>query len=445
MALWDDVRRRMALAPWDHPKAEHALERPERRELSTDPQGGRITAERALLAARQAYTRPWRAPSVDDALGVPAIFEAVQLVSNMLGIFTLEAFQNGRRVADVDRPRLVVRPNPFTTLRDYLRETGWSMATRGENWQWVGARDADGRALSLIPVPSREVEAGGDWLVPTVKWRGTDKTRDMVAVYLTKELGAVRGRGPLQYCGAAISAAVESQEWAANYYASGGNPAVVLKSELELDEQEAIDLKTAWTATPPNMPQVVSSTIDVKDIPRNESAAQALESRNWNAGEAARMYAIPGPLLEYARGGASLTYANVVALMDQLLRQCLIPNYLEPLEQMISDQLARTWTTRFNVDAILRADIKTRFEVYESGLRSGVYLDPSEPRAIEGLESGGQEVAPVPFAAPSAFPSAIPTRQFGGEWRCPACNRKLAEVRGTGTQARCRCGTLAVA
>lgn len=429
MSLWDRVTHAMALEPWDHPPVQ----------MRTS-----IEDQIAVLRPRQFAERPWRPASIDEALGVPAFLEAVTLISNMMGIFTLEGYRNGEKVAPDDRPRLIVRPNPFTTLRDYLRETGWSMATRGENWQWIGSRDIDDMAMSLIPVPSREVNVTGDWLKPTVSWRQQNKTRDMVAVFLTKELGDLRGKGPLQYCGAAISAAVESQEWAANFYATGGNPSVVLHSEIELDAAEAEELKTKWTATPPNMPQVTSGPLsaDVKGG-MNEGAAQALDSRNWNAGEGARMWSIPGALLEYSRGGSSLTYTNVVTLMDQFLKQCLIPNYLEPTEQIITDQLPRSWTTRFNIDAVLRADVKTRFEVYELGLRSGVYLDPSEPRAIEGLEGPNIEVAPVPYAPPQALPSLTPVMR--SEWRCEKCNRKIAEVKGTGTTLRCRCGELAVA
>jgi HK97 family phage portal protein len=399
------------------------------------------------LRSRQYGERPWRQAEIAEALGVPAFFAAVKLISNVMGIFTLEGYYKGEKVPDDERPQLIVRPNPFSTPRDYLRETGWSMATRGENWQWVGSRDNDGKAMSLIPLPSREVRVEGDWLTPTVIWRQKDKTRDTTAVFLTKELGEMRGKGPLQYCGAAISAAVESQEWAANFYASGGNPRVIVHSDLELEQQEAEDLKTAWTNTPANMPQVTSGGITVSEFGTkvSEGAAQMLDARNWNAGEGARMWGIPGALLEYSRGGSSLTYLNVVSLMDQLLKQCLIPDYLEPVEQMITDQLPRSWSTRFNANAILRADIKTRFEVYESGLRSGVYSDPSEPRAIEGLAGSNVENAPVPYSPPQALPSLEMARS-ASDVRCSGCGRFLAELATVPYRLRCRdCKALTVA
>lgn len=437
MGLLERVRMAMSLSPWDVPMKELSdLTEPLDRQLA------RIS--------RQNAARPWRPSTVAEALGVPANLAAVTLISNTMGIFTLEGYRNGEKVSNDERPRLIVRPNPNTTMRDYLRETGWSMATRGENWQWIGTRDADNLALSLFPVPSHEVTTEGDWLFPTVKWRNTVKTKDMVAIFLTKELGEMRGKGPLQYCGAAISAAVESQEWAASFYADGGIPSVVIHNEDELDAGEAEILRDAWANTPSNMPRVTSGPVSASLFGGpNESSAQMLDARNFNAGEASRMWLIPGPLLEYARSGSSLTYTNVVTLMDQFLRQCLIPNYLEPLEQVMSDLLPRTWTAHFNVDEILRADIKTRYEVYESAITKSGVLSVEEARQMEGLAPGSVEYAPVPFAPPQAFPSTLPL-QFSNQptlrdLRCLQCGRLAGRIAGA-AEIKCqRCGQMVVA
>lgn len=435
----------LALAPADH-LAVMAEPEPDRR--LTLP----IEQRPADLAARHAALRPWRAASIREALGIPAIFQAVNLIANTVGTFTLDAYLNGLIVPPEQRPRLLIRPNPFTTLREFLRETAHSMASVGEAWWWVAARDGDGLPLSLIPVPAREIRIQGtDWLRTRTLWRGQDRTEDLVHLVLSKEVGATRGVGPLQLCGAAVSAAVESQEWAANFYALGGNPNVVIKSEIDLTKDEAQTLKEQWTLTPPNMPQVVSGPTDVTEFGTNEAAAQMLEARNWNAGEAARMFSIPGPLLEYSRGGSSLTYQNISALMDQLLRQCLLPNYLEPMEQALTDMLPRSWASQFNADAALRADVKTRYEVYKLGFEAGLPWISDVAAQAEGIVAGSVETAPVPFAPPAAFPAGIPPRFFSlpeasrGEWRCDNCDRKLAEVRGVGAQMRCRCGALAIA
>ena len=432
MALWDRVQAALALAPWDHPP------------LMTLDLDSEIQAVRA---ERQQAARPWRPASINEALGVPAIYGATSLITNISGSLSMRAYGNGAMVPYDQRPRLIVRPNPFSTPREFISQTVFSMASRGEGWWWVGARDADGMALSLIPVPAYEVTVdtlNGDWLHPRIYWRGRlMKNADMIQIPLMREPGGLRGFGPLQKCGAAISVAVESQEWAANFFADGGHPSILLHSTLDMTEDEVKAAREQWTATPPNMPQATSGGWDAKELGADVPAAQMLEGRDFAVGDVARMFNIPGSLIEYGRSGSQLTYSNITSEFDKLLKQCLLPNYLEPIEQAISDLLPRSWVARFNADGLLRADIKTRFDVYESAITKSGVLTVPEARAMEGYESGDVENAPVPQAAPQAVPSGLPVQL--SEFRCPKCNRKLAEMASRGTMIRCRCGELAAA
>jgi hypothetical protein len=70
---------------------------------------------------------------------------------------------------------------------------------------------------------------------------------------------------------------------------------------------------------------------------------------------------------------------------------------------------------RFYVDGLLRADIKTRYEVYASGITSGV-LTVDEARTKEGLAPGNIEVSATPAAPPQAVPPRIP--YLSNEVRC---------------------------
>jgi LSD1 subclass zinc finger protein len=146
------------------------------------------------------------------------------------------------------------------------------------------------------------------------------------------------------------------------------------------------------------------------------------------------MFHIPGSLLEYARAGSALTYQNVSDEFDKLLRQCLLPDYLEPIEQAISDQLPRATAARFNTDALLRADVKTRFEVYQIAVTAGI-MTVEEARAKEGLGSGDIETAPVPPSPPQAYPTTTPTLSMR-DIRCRTCSRLLGRAEGA-AELRC--------
>jgi HK97 family phage portal protein len=354
-----------------------------------------------LLAVQGMSSSPWAPVGITDALAIPAVFRACTLISNLMGTFSLEAWRNGVRMDDP--PRLVQRPDPFRTARDFWRSVGWNLATRGEADLYVGARDSDGLPLSLLNVPPAELvgrfEDPRDALINRISWdwRGTPvDSRSIVQIVFAQEPGSPRGLGPLQLCGAAISVARESLEWSANYYAGGGVPSVLLSPRVPISPAEAKVIRDAWMAGDANTPKVAAE-VDATILPNNAQQAEIGNARLQSVGDVACMYGIPPELLEHGMtgGGTSLSYRNLSDLGTDLIRFCLVPGYLEPTEQSISDLLSRSTIARFNVDELERADAETRMRIYQTAIAAGVYT-PQDAQRAEGLIPGSPQYAPMP-------------------------------------------------
>lgn len=394
-------------------------------------------------------TRTYRLPSVKEALGVPAIHRAVALISSTVGTLTLVGYRNG--VQMTDQPRLFSRPDPNRTPQQFYSTAAANMAKYGEIVWWIANRDGDGLASALVNVPLTELsvrENPANRLRPIVQW-GTitsswyspaNSTGQFVHItYPLTEPLALRGSGPLQLCNAASSVAVEAQAWAAQFYAEGGNPSTIIKYAGILGgtddadgDNEADKLRAQWVNRPHNVPRVIDDRIeDVKYTTPNSAAAQMLDARQFQNGDAAREFGIPGSLLEYQQPGASLTYQNLEGEFTKLIRVCLQPLYLEPVEQAMSDLVTRSTTGRFNVDGFLRADIKTRYDVHKLAIDSNIY-DPAYARRVEGIDPGDIEFQPVPFAPPAAEVRTIPRAASAElrEVRCPRCQRLIVRAAG---------------
>jgi len=454
MALWDRITSMMALQPtFEDVQTIHARTIP-------DMDLGSQTVSDLLLRVQGLQNRPWRAASVREAMGTPAIFRAVSLISNTTGSLAMETFRNGARMDDADVPMLVKRPDPFRTQRAFYRDGGYHLATRGELWWWIAKRDSDRQALSLIIMPPWEVTVtpdNTDRLRPKIEWRGVEMPRDDVRLITfmpdeRSEAGPFqRGVGPLQLCGAAVSVAVESTEWAANFYAGGGRPPLIIKTASELGANpdfndagsEADALRTQWMDQDANTPRVIDPGIEeVIFPPEIGQSGQMLDARNNENGNAARMFGIPGSLLEYQQSGSSLTYQNLEGEFTKFVKVCLAPGYLEPIEQEMSDLLTRSTVARFNVRGFTRADLKTRWETYQIMV---AVLGPEEAAAVareqEGLTPGDVEFAPIPFAPPQAIPDSLPINRAASQddlavrcdgrrllrGRLQACGKLLAE------------------
>lgn len=467
MALWDRIAQAMALEPVLEERPLVPL-----RQRSLD--WGNYPPLDAQIAALRGSARssPWRPASIVEALSYPAIFRAVTFISNTVGTLTLQAYRNGQRLPDEERPRVMIRPNPLTTPREFFRQTAWDAATTGEWWWWTAVRDpVSGAAISVVPVPPREVqveEDPNDPRYPIIRWRNrVMPNRDMRQGVMSRRSGELRGMGPLQACGAAVSVAVEAQEWAANFFAGGGYPSIHIKSAIPLGEDpddpdgltEAEHMAAEWMAKPHNLPRVTDPRIeDISEIEANPQGAQMLQAREFQNGDAARMFGIPGSLLEHVTPGSSLTYQNVGQEFDKFVRVCLAPDYLEPIEQEFSDLLARDTVSRFNTKALLRADVKTRYDVHAIAIDKGIY--PAEQASAEegyvpGELASDVEFAPVPASVPSATPPVVleRARPALAEVRCAgqlvlrgrlqACDRKLGMLAPPYEVACPRCKTLA--
>jgi phage portal protein BeeE len=401
-----------------------------------------------LLAVQGLTSRPWRTPSIGEALGVPAIQSAVSLIASTIGMLSVQGFRNGALMDEA--PKVIARPDPDFTPYEFYSGTGYCMASRGEFVWWIANRDSDGLASALVLVPPAELhveENRKNRRRPVYTWGNLVSTRYSPAnpegqfvhkKYATAEPMALRGAGPLQLGQAATSVQVEAQGWAANFFIEdGGHPSILIKSATPLGESawlgdpsddpavllarrehEAEILLNAWMSKPHNTPRVVDPGIeDVKEFGANPQGAQMLEARQHGNGDAARMFRIPGSLLEYAVAGSSLTYQNLEGEFTKFVRTCLQPLYLEPIEQALSDLLPRSTAARFAVKGFLRADIKTRFEVHKTAIETGIY-DAAYAQQEEGIIAGDVEYQPIPFAPPSAIPAPMQLRTAPTEIRC---------------------------
>lgn len=407
-------------------------------------------------ARLSAPPRTWRVPSVGEALSVPAVHRAVDLIAGTAGMLTVAAYRGGRRMAEP--PPVVARPDPHGTPQRFYSATAASKAKWGEFVWWIASRDADGNASALVVVPPMELQVDEDPADrdrPRYRWgsvtgrRWTPARPDGSFVHVVDALSepyALRGSGPLQRCGVAASISVEAQAWAAQFFAEGGNPSTVIKKLGDLSPSvgadgltEADRLREQWVSRPHNVPRVIDSNIEsVSYTAPDQAGAQMLAARLHQRGDVADMFGIPGSLIEYQQPGSSLTYQNLEGEFSKFVRVCLQPGYLEPIEQALSDLLTRRTVARFNVAGFLRADVKTRYEVHSMAISSGVY-DAAHARVEEGLEPGDPEFAPVPPAPPSAVGRPV-ARAASRDVRCPACAKYLARALGPGSEVECpRC------
>lgn len=338
----------------------------------------------------------WSPPSLKEALSVPAVFRAVTLISNTVGMLLMQAYRNGTVLEE--QPTLVTRPGIDGTPRDFWRDTAWLLATRGEFLWRIVDRNVDGTARKLMILPPAEITVSWNTRVPFVRdyrWRDMELDNgDVVHGFFARDPWGLRGFGPLQLCGAALSAAVEAEEWAARFFSEGGVPSVLIKLVSKITKAEANRIKDQWNEAAGNTVRVLDSDPNVESFQVNPEQGQLLESRRHSSGNAATMFGINGHLLNYAESGSSLTYQNTGEVFIDFVRSTLSPGYLTPIQDAITDLIPRGQSARFNADELYRADIQTQATVFQTLVSAG--MQPAEAGRRAGFDMSAElESMPV--------------------------------------------------
>ena len=155
-------------------------------------------------------------------------------------------------------------------------------------------------------------------LIRTYKWRNKKiATDDIEHGFFMRERGGLRGFGPLQICGAALSAAVEADEWAARFFDRGGVPSVVLKTAANLSAEDSDRLVTQWLEReskrgPGSIWWTGTRSRSRSTLSRHSCWNRAsTQQQSWQ-----RMFGMDADLLNAAVSGSSLTYQNVGQRLD---------------------------------------------------------------------------------------------------------------------------------
>ena len=126
--------------------------------------------------------------------------------------------------------------------------------------------------------------------------------------------------------------------------------------------------------------------------------AMLIESQRFTIQQVCRYFGVP-PEMIGADSGSPKTYANLEQRNLDFLTYGVGPKIVR-LEHTLNASLPRGQFVKFNTGALLRTDLKTRYESYQIGLAAG-FLTVDEVRELEDRE-------PLPAAAqPAAGPIGV--------------------------------------
>lgn len=318
-----------------------------------------------------------------EPTSLDAVYRALTILQTATAQLGVDVWDNGKRI---DSPAWIAAPDPWRSSQaSFMGETTTHLAARGRAF-WRVQRNDQNEITGLRLLNPDEVTQDFSGRVPKCAWRGRDYSRaDIMPLALLRLPGHPEGLSPIAACRETIDGAIAMRRWADNWLETSGVPGGVLKTQSDnISVEAATAAKQAFTDAARNRSVVVlTSGLEYKPNIISPQEMQWLDSQNFNVTTIARLFGIPARLMLASVEGGSQTYSNLQQEDLSFVRWTLM-TYLREIETALTWLLPPGQKAKFNLDAILRPDTKTRYEAHKIGLEAG-FLTVDEVREIENL------------------------------------------------------------
>lgn len=354
-----------------------------------------------------------------NALKVDTVFSCVRIRSESVAKLPLKVFREDesgiqKQTRHPAFQLLRLRPNPYMSAYDFWKCIEAQNDLYGNAYASIEF-DKRGRIVGLWPMDSSRVKivvdndtsASGVVTNRSKLWYevnlGYEQRKIMPHELLHFKggvtLDGIVGLSPLDCLRATLENGASANRFINNFYKQGLQVKGVVQYVGDLDEKAKRNFREKFESMSSGLNNshriaLLPIGYQFKEIALNMHDAQFLENNQLTIRQIASAFGIK---MHQLNDLSRATHTNVAEQQKEFYTDTLQP-ILTMYEQeltyklLLDDEIRDGYFFRFNVDAILRSDIKTRYEAYRIGVQGG-FLAPNEARAKEELpplEGGDQ-------------------------------------------------------
>jgi len=409
------------MAFWNRKKAE-----PEKRATVEDPTVP-ISSAHVLhfLGASGGASAAGINVTIDKAMGVPAIWAAVNFISGTMAGLPLNLYQKtegGRVKVDSPLARILHDSwNDETSSFDARKYSYEQVFTGGRSITFIES-NAAGRVINLWPLNPEtvKIEMRGGRKVYRYKEQGRKEivyvAGEIIDIPFSLRPDMMTSRSPILTNADTIGLGIAATNYGSKLFQNGGVPPFMITGNFESGaalKRASDDLQSAIRAAAKENRLALSLPTghEIKSIGIDPEKSQLVELKRFLIEEYARIYSLPPTFLQDLSNG---TFSNTEQ-QDLHFVKHTIKRWVEQTEQEMNlklfGKLNNEFYVEFNLDGLLRGDFKTRMEGYASGIQNAV-LTPNEARRQENrpdMDEGNKlmiQGATVPLGSQPIKPPA---------------------------------------
>lgn len=367
----------------------------------------------------------------ESAMRLSAVSACVRLISESIASLPLHVYRRldeRKRVKVIDVPAhrlLHDEPNPLMTSFT-MRETMSAQLLLWGKALAVVIRNQASEPVEILPVHPSRVQIRRSDLIGLVYDVRLPNERtitvgqaDMIHVP-GLSFDGIESLSPIRYAAQSIGLGIAAEQYGAAFFGNGSTPSGYLTMAERLSPEQVTTLRNSWYASyggvaNSNKTAVLFGGAKFERISIPPSEAQFVEARKFQVAEIARWYRVPPHMIGDLE---KATFSNIEHQALEFVTHTLRP-WLVRWEQELNRKLFPTSTAgvpsdlyvEFNVDGLLRGDIKSRSDYYIRGRQWG-WLSANDIRALENMDpidNGDVYLSPlnmVQAGDPAADPQA---------------------------------------
>ncbi|MNJ28498.1 Phage portal protein [compost metagenome] len=355
------------------------------------------TPEKLAQALGTGYeTASGQRVTTNSALQQLVVFNCVRVLSESIGMLPCRLFKQTGRVrlpATSHRlyPLLSMAPNGYMTAQEFWEMLVACLCLRGNFYAYKV--EALGNVVELLPLNPDIVQPKlkDDWTVEyKVNFKGGEQTLTQKEIWHVRlfTLDGLNGLNPIAYARQALGLGQAMDAHAAKLFTNGAVTSGVLCTEQQLTDEAFGRLKTEFQGEHMGVanaykPMILEMGLDWKPISLNAQDTQFIESKKLTESQICGLFRVPPHLVASME---KMTLNNIEHMGMSFVNYSLVP-IMTRIEHRIQVGLLNekdrlTHYAKFNAGALMRGDLKGRYESYGKGIQWGI-LSPNDCRELE--------------------------------------------------------------
>ena len=336
------------------------------------------------------------------------VYACIRILADSIGKLPVKVYQENAGVVVHDMaPLLKIRPNPYMSARDFYKALEVQRNLYGNAYAWIDV-SSTGRVGGLYPLDSTRIKIYVDdnglldsrklWYVYTDTNNKEYKLRPDELIHLKGlTCDGLVGLTPLEELRKLVESAGAGTEFLNNSLKHGMQVRGIVHYVGDISREAQAKFKEHFEEMSAGLKNAGRISLlpvgyQYQPLSLNMADAQFVENSQLTIKQIAAAFGIKSHQLNDL---GRATYANIGEQQREFYIDTLM-DILTGYEQEFTyklftrKELSNGWYIKFNVNALLRADPKTRYEGYRVAIQSG-FLTPNEARELEeynGLPGG---------------------------------------------------------